>query len=151
MFNHGLMLVLASLLIAAPAAAQAPKPTLELSPAQLESIRQTEIVRAAQLYTGIAFSEQNREKLKSQLPLAPEPLARAMADLKGRFEACMEGALEARLANAYLAQVLRKTMQSALSKKVPEPKDAKAALPAFNAANGFCSARIQAWLAAGVQ
>ena len=148
-------LAAASVLCAWPAMAQdnpaRPGSPVRLSPAQLETIRLNEIARAAQLYTGIAFSPRAIGKLRSQLPLDEAAFGKAIDTVQKRFEACMEGALEARLDNAYKAQVLRKTVQSARSKAVPEPRDAKIVLPAFQAANAFCSGRIDAWLASQIQ
>ncbi len=148
-------IIAALLLIAKPALAQDAAPAgrtkVRLSPAQLEEIRLNEIARAAQLYTGIAFSPLAIAKMRDQLPLDEAAFNRAIAAVQKRFEACMEGGLEARLDNAYKAQVLRKTVQSARSTKISEPKDARTVMPAFKAANSYCSSRIETWLASQIQ
>ncbi len=135
----------------APPVPAAAKHEYTLTPAQLEEIRLIEIAKAAQLYTQIAFSKENLRKMHQNLPLNADEAKRLTTQLSTRFQACMEGEFEARLANAYDAQVLRKTMQHALDPALPEPKDSRTVLPVFRASNAYCASRVKAWTAAQIQ
>ena len=125
--------------------------TVKLSPAQLEKIRLEEIARAARLYTAIAFSPAAIARMRDQLPLPEAAFQSAIIGVRNRFEACMEGGFEARLDDAYTAQVLRKTMQNARTRRTPEPRDARSVLPAFTSTNKYCAGRIKAWMASQIQ
>ncbi|MDQ7020010.1 MAG: hypothetical protein Q9M33_12715 [Robiginitomaculum sp.] len=125
--------------------------TVQLSPAQLENLRQIEVAKAAKLYTEIAFSTQNQRKMRGGLPLSDTDFDAAIKDIKPRFQACLEGGFEARLGNAFEAQVLRKTIQSTQSANVAEPKKAKTIIPAFKATSDFCAGRIKVWLASAIK
>ncbi len=147
-----MVLIIACLMtsLAFPAISAAPstkvQKTVRLSPSQLEEIRLKEIAMAAKFYTQIAFSKENQRKMRAQLPLSEKDFQNAMQALRPRFQTCMESGFEARLANAFDAQVLRKTMQSALSTSVAEPEKAKTVIPAFSATDAFCSGKIKIWL-----
>ncbi len=125
--------------------------TIPLSDEALENIRLIEVAHAARLYTEIVFSRQNQRKMRADLPLSETDFQGAIKDLRARFSACMEGGFEARLTNAFDAQVLRKTMQSTRSADVAEPEAAKTVLPAFTATDAYCAARIPVWLAGAIQ
>ncbi len=125
--------------------------TVQLSPEQLEKLRLIEVAKAASLYTGIAFSAQNQRKMRDGLPLSETDFDAAIKDIKPRFQACLEGGFEARLGNAYEAQVLRKTIQSTQSADFAEPKTAKSIIPAFKATSDFCAGRIKVWLASAIK
>lgn len=141
--------------LALPASAQdtpqTHQKTVKLSPEQLEKIRLVEIARAAKLYTQIAFSDKNQRKMQEGLPLAKDEFQTAIRDLRARFQACMESGFEARMDNAFDAQVLRKTIESVLTTKVAEPKKANTILPAFTATDTFCSGKIEIWMAGAIK
>ncbi len=125
--------------------------TVQLRDEDFEKIRLIEVSHAAKLYTKIAFSNKNKRKMRGSLPLAEAEFQTVMAGLSVRFEACMESGFEARMANAFNAQVLRKTMQSVLSVDVPEPEKAQTIIPAFKATDKFCAARVKVWMAAAIK
>jgi hypothetical protein len=137
--------------ISAAAQQKSAQRTVKLSPEQLEKLRQIEVAKAAKLYTGIAFSAQNQRKMREGLPLSDTDFEAAMQDIKPRFLACLEGGFEARLGNAFDAQVLRKTIQSTQSADVAEPKKAKTIIPAFKATSDFCAGRIKVWMASAIK
>jgi len=125
--------------------------SVKLSPEQLEKIRLVEIARAAKLYTQIAFSDENQRKMQDDLPLAKNEFQAAIKDVRARFQACMESGFEARLQNAFDAQVLRKTIESVLTRDVAEPEKANTILPAFTATDAFCSGKIEVWMAGAIR
>lgn len=125
--------------------------TVKLSPEQLEKLRLIELERAAKQYTDIAFSAHNQRKMRAGLPLSDADFETAMQDIKSRFQACLEGGFEARLGNAFEAQVLRKTIQSTQSIDFAEPEKARTIIPAFKATSDFCASRIEIWMASAIK
>ncbi len=131
--------------------AQGTEKTIALSPVELEKIRLIEVAHAARIYTEIAFSKQNQREMHKNLPLSEADFGEAIKGIKARFQACMESGFEARLKNAFDAQVLRKTMQSVRSVDVPEPEKAETVIPAFTATDAYCASRISVWLAGTIK
>jgi len=125
--------------------------TVQLSPEQLEKLRLIEVTKAASLYTNITFSAQNQRKMRKSLPLSDTDFIAAIKEIKPRFQACLEGGFEARLGNAFDAQVLRKTIQSTQSADFAEPETAKTIIPTFKATSDFCASRIENWMASAIK
>ncbi len=151
--GYGMTIIGGLALFAQPmvSAAQSQQKTIALSPKQLEKIRLNELNQAARLYTKISFSPQNKRTMRADLPLAEAEFQTVITRIRAQFQACMESGFEARLDNAFDAQILRKTMQSVLSADQPEPEKAKTIIPAFTATDAFCSGKVKSWLDGAIQ
>lgn len=106
------------------------------------------IVRAAAIYTVLAFSPENRAKRRKQLPLSKDQLLQLNKELPPRFQACMEGAFSQNFRTEKQARDLRMLMEHTISSDVPEPAGAEKLIPGFKAANKWCSSRIPLWTSA---
>lgn len=107
-----------------------------------------DIIRAAAIYTALAFSQENRAKRRAQLPLSKEQYQKLDTELPPRFQACMEGAFSQNFRTEKQARDLRMLMEHTIDHSIPEPKGAEKLIPGFKASNQWCSSRIGLWTSA---